>query len=29
MLTALGIANPDLDGWSFAEDTGAMVPIPQ
>jgi uncharacterized damage-inducible protein DinB len=27
MLTALGITPPDLDGWSYGEATGALVPI--
>lgn len=27
MLTALGITPPDVDGWCYAEATGALVPI--
>lgn len=28
MLTALGVTPPEIDGWVFAEATGALVPIP-
>jgi uncharacterized damage-inducible protein DinB len=27
MLTALGLTPPDLDGWSYGEATGALVPV--
>lgn len=27
MLTSLGVAPPDLDGWSLGEHTHALVPI--
>ncbi|MFN2143953.1 MAG: DinB family protein [Anaerolineales bacterium] len=27
MLTALGVTPPDLDGWSYGEATGALVPV--
>lgn len=27
MLSALGVTPPDLDGWSYGEFTGAVVPI--
>lgn len=26
MLSALGVTPPDLDGWAFGEDTGALIP---
>jgi len=27
MLSALGVKPPDLDGWAFGEDTGALIPM--
>lgn len=27
MLSSLGITPPDIDGWDFAEATGALVPV--
>lgn len=27
MLTALGVTPPDLDGWSYGEMSGALIPI--
>ena len=27
MLSALGVTPPDIDGWSYAEVTKALVPI--
>jgi uncharacterized damage-inducible protein DinB len=27
MLTALGVTPPDLDGWSYGDVTGALVPV--
>ncbi len=27
MLSALGLANPEVDGWTYGEVTGALVPI--
>ena len=27
MLSALGVTPPDIDGWNYAEFTGALVPI--
>lgn len=29
MLTALGITPPDIDGWDYGADAGALVPIPE
>jgi len=28
MLSALGITPPDMDGWSYGEETNAFIPIP-
>lgn len=29
MLNALGVTPPDLDGWSYGDATGALVPMPK